>query len=61
MKNRLQVKDITDEEVYKIIREKKSIYNCLPYPPNLITAKLMKMVKQNKLDYGVSIAYPFIK
>jgi len=63
---RLQIKDITDFEIYeaiKVLRKRKKytdIYNYLCYPPNLLTAKLMKMVDERKIDYGVSIAYPFI-
>lgn len=65
-KGKLQVKDITDFEIYEAIkicksREKyTSIYTYLGYPDNLLTAKLMKMVDEKKIDYGVSIAYPFI-
>ena len=68
MKNgKLQVKDISDEEVYKAIDMRKepgdfwrkSIYDVMPYPTNLITAKLNKMEREDKIAYGVSIAYPF--
>ena len=71
MKNgKYQIKDISDKEIYDAIKRRSktardffqiSIYDTLSYyPSNLITAKLNKMVEQGKIDYGVSIAYPFI-
>ena len=71
MKNsKYQIKDIPDKEIYDAIKRRSktpsdffqiSIYDTLPhYPANLITAKLNKMIEQGKIDYGVSIAYPFI-
>lgn len=71
--HRVQIKDISDEEIYEAIRRWQALMDTKPreaqtpdvalshkYPEKLILAKMQRMVEQRKLDYGVSLRTAWI-
>jgi len=62
-----QTKDLSDEQIYKAIKQAKLSnskfpYDFLPnYPVKVVLNKMQKMVDQGKIDYGVSLRTAWIK